>query len=159
VSTSKEQVIETVEGALREGGIHSALAVLNGRTSHRFTGLYGLEPPMLRNLRLFDQENPELEVGADSPLRETYCSITGGTGAPFAAADTGQDERLLAHPARESTLAYCGVPLIDGSGAVLGTLCHFDLVPRPVQEIEVLEAVAPVLLDALLAEGLFPAPS
>jgi hypothetical protein len=155
VRSSLRNVLEAFEFTLDEAGIHAALAVLNARTTHRFTGVYGLEPPMLRSVRLYDRENPQLQVGADAPLHETYCSITGATAAPFAAADTGADERLTEHPARETTLSYCGVPLLDEAGAALGTLCHFDLVPQPVPEAAVLEAAAPLLLRALRAEGVF----
>lgn len=143
---------------LTEAGIHPALAFLNARTSHRFTGIYRLDPPVLRNVRLYDRENPELEIGADAAMRETYCSIVGETCAPFATADPRLDERLAEHPAREATLAYCGVPLRDERGNALGTLCHFDVVPRPVdpEAPAVLEAAAPLLLHALREEGAFP---
>jgi GAF domain-containing protein len=151
-------VIDAVEDMLAAEGVHAALRLLNARAPHRFTGVYRLEPPILRNVRLFDSENPALEVGASAPLHETYCSITGHTTAPFNTADAGADARLREHPARQSTLSYCGVPLRDEEGRAVGTLCHFDVVPRPVpeSEIPVLEAVAPSILSALRASGDFP---
>jgi hypothetical protein len=153
VSSSVRDVIEALERTLPRAGIHAALGLLNARTEHRFTGVYGLEPPMLRNVRLYDRENPALQIGADAPLNETYCSITGSTAGPFTTQDTRRDARLTSHPARETTLAYCGVPLLDDTGTAVGTLCHFDLVPRPAREVDVLEAAAPLLLRALRAEG------
>lgn len=153
-----DDVREVAEDALASGGVHAVLAFLNRRAPHRFTGVYRVDGSVLRSLYLFDEENPALELGSDAPLRETYCSITAGASEPFATADTRADARLEAHPARETTLSYCGVPLIDEHGTTLGTLCHFDLVPRgiPVEEIEVLVTAAPMVLEALLAEGAFP---
>jgi GAF domain-containing protein len=157
VPKSIRDVLEAFETVLAEEGVHAALAFLNARTSHRFTGIYRLDAPMLRNVRLFDRENPSLQIGADAPLRETYCSVVGASATPFTTADTRADERLREHPARESTLAYCGVPLRSAEGTTLGTLCHFDLVPRPVpDEVPVLEAAAPLILHALVREGAFP---
>ena len=34
------------------------------------------------------------------------------------------------HPARETILSYCGVPVMNELGVILGTLCHYDVVPR-----------------------------
>jgi GAF domain-containing protein len=112
----------------------------------------------MQNVRLYDRENPALEMGADTPLQETYCSITGSTAAPFSTADTRTDARLGEHPARDSVLSYCGVPLLDQSGAAVGTLCHFDFTPRPIptREIAILRAAAPRILDALRRSGTFP---
>jgi GAF domain-containing protein len=147
--------LEALENVIASEGVHAALRTLNARAPHRFTGVYRLDPPMLRNMQLFDRENPTLHVGADSLLRETYCSITGSGAAPFFTADSRGDDRLQAHPARESTLSYCGVPLLDASGAALGTLCHFDLLPQPVpeSELELLQAAAPLILAALRENG------
>jgi hypothetical protein len=148
-------VVEAMDYAMAARGAHGVLAFLNSRVPHRFTGIYRLDPPMLRSVRLFDRENPRLEVGVDAPMRETYCSIVGAAAEPFTTPDAASDARLDAHPARESTLAYCGVPLVGADGMPLGTLCHFDLVPRPVPhgEIPVLLAAASLLLPAVLGPG------
>ena len=148
-----------LEDVLSAEGVRGVLRFLNARAPHRFTGIYRLDPPMLRNVLLYDRQNPMLQAGADAPLRETYCSISGGQAVPFSTADAGQDARLEQHPARESTLSYCGVPLLDHSGQAVGTLCHFDLVPQPVPEAEirVLEAAAPRVLAALRSTNALPA--
>jgi len=43
--------------------------------------------------------------------------------------------------------AYGGVPLLDAEGTLLGTLCHYDLLPRdPAQvDLELMLAVASTL--------------
>lgn len=124
-----------------------ALRFLNGRTRYRYTGLYHAEPPVLRNVHLFDRENPTLNVSGElKPLHETYCAITRETDSAFRTPDALVDARLVAHPARESILSYCGVPLHLGDGPPWGSLCHFDVRPRllSTQELQVLEGVAPL---------------
>lgn len=141
-----------IERLLAQDRLHDVLRLLNDRVEHRFTGLYRFDPPTLRNVALFDMANPDIEVGADTPLRETYCSVVGETGKPFDTGDASADPRLEAHPARETTIAYCGAPLrARDDERPFGTLCHFDVVPRqiPAGEIPVLEAVAPLIARRL----------
>lgn len=153
-----EQIIRTVEGHLAAGRLHEALRVLNSHTSHRFTGVYRVDPPVLRNVALFDAQNPDLEIGDAAPLRETYCSVTAAQAGPFTVTDSTRDERVAEHPARESTQAYCGVPLRDEHGQSFGTLCHFDLEPRPVTEeaVELLSQVSDDVARLLLASARKP---
>ena len=142
------------ERLLAERGMHAALQFLNGRTRHRFTGVYRSDPPVLRSIALFDRENPTLHLSGDiNPLRETYCSITAGTGEPFATPDAARDHRLTEHPARGTVLSYCGVPLLLDDGRPYGTLCHFDLRPRivPAGEVPLLVRVAPLIFRAVAA--------
>jgi GAF domain-containing protein len=134
---------------LAADGPVAVLSYLNARTRFRFTGLYRAEPPLLRNLHLFDRENPRLNVsGADVPLEETNCAITCAGARPFHTSDARTEARLVAHAACESVLSYGGVPIRLESGVVCGTLCHFDVRPRLLGrgELEVLETVAPLLV-------------
>lgn len=133
---NETDILEELDAALEGGGVHEALRLLNARVPYRFTGVYRLDGPTLRSVHLYDRENRTLRLGADTPVRETYCRITSSSAAPFATADAGADDRLTEHPARRSTLSYCGVPLLDDDGQVIGTLCHFDLVPQPIPETE-----------------------
>jgi GAF domain-containing protein len=57
------------------------------------------------------------------------------------------DPRLLEHAARHQILAYCGIPLLDAEGVLLGTLCHYDTVPRDPDrlDLELLLQVASTL--------------
>lgn len=132
---------------LRTSEVHTALAYLNARTRFRFTGIYRVDPPMLRNVHLFDRENPALNIsGKACPLDDTYCSITAGTDSPFATSEAGVDPRLVLHAARDSVISYAGVPIRMTDGRVWGTLCHFDVRPRliPAAEVPVLESVVAV---------------
>lgn len=130
---------------LASAGPIAALRFLNARTRFRFTGVYRVEPPLLRNVYLYDRENPTLNVSGDvSQLDDTFCAIVWGSDRPFATPDAPGDERLVSHAARERVQSYCGVPIRLASGRVSGTLCHFDVRPRllPPSEIEVLQLVA-----------------
>lgn len=154
-SDNRNEVILAFDEVLSQSGVHGALEFLNARIPHRFTGVYRHDPPRMRNIRLYDRENPRLEVGGDVPMRESYCSIVVGRDRPFRTVDAREEELLREHPSRDSTLSYCGVPLRDSDGRALGTLCHFDLEPQDVVEAEtgMLEAVMPRLVERLRAEG------
>ena len=135
-----------VEQLLEGERTHEALKLLNATTEHRFTGVYQVDDEVLRNVALFDRTNPDLPVGKDAPLLETYCAITAAKGAPFCTTDAASDQRVEGHPARDATRSYCGVPLRLEDGEPFGTLCHFDAVPRPADEddIRLLARVAPL---------------
>lgn len=141
--------------AVKQLGLHAGLAILNGRTPHRFTGLYRFEAPMLRNVFLYDREAPSVAVGADAMMEETYCSIVGRIETSFRTGDTRTDSRLAEHPARDSVVSYCGVLLRAGDGSPFGTLCHFDNVPQPVpqREVAVLSTLAQRIMLEMAAGG------
>jgi hypothetical protein len=135
------------EKSLRESGIMGALRFLNVRTRYRYTGLYHVEPPMLRNVQLFDRENPNLNVSGElKPLHETYCGVVWNTNTMFRVVGALEDAHVAAHPARESVLSYCGVPVCTAGGLPWGSLCHFDVRPRLLseQESQILAAAAPL---------------
>ena len=127
----------TLEVTLKDGGLHEALQALNARARFRFTGAYRFDPPHLRNLSLFDRENPFLEMGGDiNMIENAFCSIVHATGERFATEDATKDERVLAHPARRVYVSYCGVPLRSADGAMWGVLCYFDFRPRLMADSE-----------------------
>ena len=132
-------------------GLGPAVEYLNRRTRFRFTGIYRVDPPHLRNFLLFDRENPDLNVSGEvAALSDTYCFFAYENG-PFVTADSQADGRLTEHPSRGSVISYAGVPLRLPNGHVWGTLCHYDVRPRllPEGERTVLEKVAPLILASL----------
>lgn len=148
------EAVAEFRAIMAEGGdVHRGLGYLNKQVSHRFTGIYLFDDPMLRNVMIFDRENPTLRMAQDAPLKETYCALVGATREPFATADSRTDERLTDHPARESVQSYSGCLLRSPEGEPLGTLCHFDTVPREIPG-EAAEVMAQVVADieAALAE-------
>ena len=121
---------ESFESTLRAHGLRSALALLNRRTPHRFTGLFRFRPPELLNVAIVDSwnENPQ-ELGP-APIEETFCGYASVSGGHFATDDARADSRLLHHPlARHVVQSYCGVTILDKEGQPWGSLCHWDTRP------------------------------
>lgn len=117
--------------------------MLNATTPYRFTGVYCFEPEWVRSLVLYDHENPELLVGADVRMTESYCMFTGRVGEPVVIENATTDSRWTGHAAQNSVLSYVAVLLLDPAGAPLGTLCHFDFCERtlPAGALPLLERV------------------
>ena len=137
---------------LRETGIIGALRFLNERTRYRYTGLYRVEPPMLRNLHLFDRENPTLNVsGERTPLHETFCGVVWSSKDALVITDALADTRFVAHPARERVLSYSGIPVRAKGEVAWGSLCHFDVRPRlhSAHESRIMEGVARLIAQWL----------
>ena len=136
---------------LRSRDPHDVCAILNRRVPHRFTGIYRVDPPLLRNLRLFDGDHPEVRDADPTPLAETYCSVVLASQEPFATADSLRDDRVTGHPASVAVRSYCGVPLRRADGTPFGTLCHFDVVARPVptSEIPLMKRAATLVMQSL----------
>lgn len=155
-TTTRLSLVRAIASALDAGDPIDALALLNARVRLRFTGIFQVDPPRLRNVLLFDRENPALNVsGGVSSLDIGYCGIVCATNTPFVTLDARLDERLENHPARHSMLSYAGVPIQMRSGIAWGTLCHFDTRPRFVSpsEIGLLEVVVPYFADWLRTHG------
>lgn len=140
--------------SLLEGdGLHAALAFLNGRVRYRFTGVYRFDPPVLRNVDLFDRENPSLSfTGCELVLLENYCGIVRATERPFTVTDATRDPRLEGYASRTTMVSYLGVPIRENGGGLFGTLCHFDGRPRlaPKGEVETMGRLAMLLAPWLL---------
>ena len=156
VVASLASVVTQCAAELQRSGVLAALAFLNERTRFRYTGVYHADPPLLRNVQLFDRENPRLNVSGDvAQLDETYCGITRTTNAPFATSNALHDARLRTHAARESVISYSGVPIRLDNRGPWGSLCHFDVRPRLLSpaELHILEAAAPLFARWLAEAG------
>ena len=125
-----QDVLAHFEQTLRDHELFAALRYLNSTTTYRFTGVYYFEPGIVKSLVLADRENPDLRVGGDVPWFDSYCMMTAENGKECVIQNALADERLTSHAARRAVLSYCGVLLRMPDGEALGTLCHFDVVPR-----------------------------
>ncbi len=67
-----------------------------------------------------------------TPLSHSFCTIVVESGEPLVVADARADPRVVGNPAIAAlgVVAYLGVPLTDGEGQVLGSLCAIDSEPR-----------------------------
>jgi len=110
---------------VQQQGVHAALAYLNRRTPHRYTGLFRFEGAVLRSEVLVDGNQP-LVRREDVPLAATFCSLVGRQQAPLEILDVATDPQysgLVDTP----VISYCGVLIRDAQGQPYGTLCHYDL--------------------------------
>ena len=139
-----------VSEALRAGGLHAALAVLNARTVHRFTGIFRYDGDTLRNVALFDRFVPDVRHGADAPMVASYCAIVPRVGKSLEVND-GRSDTRFAWMQDNPVVYYCGVLVCDPAGTAIGTLCHYDLQRCETRssELPLMGAVAPLLYQAI----------
>jgi GAF domain-containing protein len=140
--------LATLRAILRNEGVRPAVIYLNGLTQHRFTSLYRFDRgDRLENLCFYDRENPAAQTTATIPVTASYCVFVRDQERPFFTSDSLRDERLAQHPKQHVIRSYCGVPLVGEDGTAVGSVCHFDLLPRAIspQNVELLEAMTTVL--------------
>jgi len=125
---------EQLRFLIASGNIRAALELLNDESKLRFTALYLLEGAYAINFMLVDREDTPSGLPHNIPLDGSYCSLVLSAAAPVVITNASLDKRLEGHPSRQSMAAYCGVPLLDLNGEVLGTLCQFDPVPTPISD-------------------------
>lgn len=125
---------EQLRFLIASGNIRAALELLNDESKLRFTALYLLEDTYAINFMLVDRDNAPSGLPNNIPLDGSYCSLVKAAAAPIVITNASLDQRLEGHPSRASMAAYCGVPLLDLKGFVLGTLCQFDPVATPITD-------------------------
>jgi hypothetical protein len=125
-STIPEPEFTEFTRSLQSNGVHAALAYLNNRTPHRFTGIYRYDGTTLRNIFLYDKFDNGVQRGDDAPMEATYCSLVVAGGGSLEIMDASTDERVMG-VVITPVVSYCGVLLVDRDGEPFGTLCHFDL--------------------------------
>lgn len=122
---------------LGSDGLRPALATLLKRTDYRFIGIWRFEGGKANAAVHYDRLQPDVLTAEEVPDTATYCCFVRESKAPFMTPNAMIDARLAQHPARLQVLSYCGVPLMDSSGNLLGTLCHYDLVPRDPEQVNI----------------------
>lgn len=137
LSTSAKRALADFVVQHRAEGLRAALATILMKTDYRFIGIWRFQDGKADAAVHFDRENPTVLRADEVPDNATYCCFVRERGAPFKTPNALVDQRLVDHPARSAVLAYCGVPLMDLSGNIIGTLCHYDIVPRNAEQIDV----------------------
>ncbi len=122
-------ILAEVERALHND-LCEALRLLNEPTPYRFTGIYRFESGVVKSVALYDRENPACRIGADVPWFDSYCMMTAENGGECEIQHSLNDPRLTGHAARLTVMSYCAVLLRTADGEPLGTLCHYDVLPR-----------------------------
>ncbi|MBT9568591.1 MAG: GAF domain-containing protein [Thiobacillus sp.] len=122
---------------LREEGLRPALAYLLGLTDYRYIAIFRFRDDEQTTAVYYDRENPEALQSDTIPASATYCCFVRDEKGVFTTVDAMRDPRLASFAAREAIRAYCGVPVLTPDGEILGTLCHFDSVPRDSDQIDI----------------------
>ena len=127
---------DRLASGLKAQGAAAALAYLNEGVPHRFSGVYRIEGDKLRNVLLVDkmkQVRPAfLEV---VPMDASFCQFVVRDGL-FRTDNSAADARLDGHPYQGVVISYHAVPLVDPDRALIGTLSHFDLIERSIEDSE-----------------------
>lgn len=128
--------VERFTDILASSGAREALAYIVGLSDYRFIGIFRFKNGRANAAIHYDRENPEVMSATEVPDTATYCCYVRDSKGIFTTVDASSDERLTQHPARETILAYCGVPILEPDGHLLGTLCHYDVVPRDTDHLD-----------------------
>lgn len=139
--------LQHLKHVIAHDGVGAALRHLNQRAGVRYSALYRFDGDTLHNMYFVDRDDPGAAPPADIPVLASYCVFVRGSGRKVVIEDSLAEEWIGDHPKRRQIRSYCGVPLLDASGRMFGTACHFD--PEPVsvspEDVQLLEALAPLL--------------
>lgn len=140
---SNETAFTTLRGILESTGMRAAVIFLNELTTHRYTSVVIFDGPNGKHAYFYDRQNPAQEYAPDFLLHMSYCIYVKRFGAPFSVENAPEDSRVDPdHPKREVIRSYCGMPLTDTDGNVIGSACHYDSDSMPIaaEDVELLEA-------------------
>ncbi|MGJ7573292.1 hypothetical protein ACSFBX_22395 [Variovorax sp. RB2P76] len=131
-----QESVDSFVAVCESRGLAEALGQLNRRVPHRFTAVYRLEGDLFRNIALIDKAGEARpEYLEEVPMGISFCQFVLRDGA-FLTTNSAHDDRLDGHPYKGVMVAYHGVPIPGAGGTLLGTLCHFDLLERPLSDAE-----------------------
>ena len=145
--TLQSPAVAEFERVLEQDGILAGLRFLNRRVAHRCSAIYRLQHLTARNLYFHDREGALLPAAFGTvPLGDGFCQHALREGC-FLTDDTRTDSRVDGSPFKGVVIAYHGLPLLDKTDRLFGSLCHFDFVPRslPDEEFEMLKEAASLL--------------
>lgn len=128
MANSLEQELAELHAIVKRGDLRGALHLLNRRTAFRYTAVYCCNEEVLRSVCFYDRWNPTTTTQPDVPVDATYCAIVQRHDQPLEVADVRSEHRFP-WMKRNSFTSYCGVPVRDEDGRVIGTVCHFDIQP------------------------------
>lgn len=147
---STDDAFADFERILALSGPREALASVLKRSAYRFIGIFRFQDGMASAAIHYDRDNPDVTRLDAVPESATYCCYVRDSRGMFTTVDALADERLDGHVARAVVRSYCGIPIMDPEGVLLGTLCHYDVEPRDSEQLDL-----PLLLQvaSTLARG------
>ena len=111
-------------------GLRYALYSILRLTDYRFVTVFRLEDGRIVSLAHVDREDLSVLETTASAESASYCCYVRSEDGPFVVVDAAVDPRVDGHEKRDVLRAYCGVPITSAGGDLLGTLCHYDTIPR-----------------------------
>ena len=139
---------------LGSDGIRAALYAVLRQSDYRFLSIFRFQDGKATSCVHVDRADLLATQADEVPDTATYCLHVRNSKRPFVTANAAADTRTTDHPARDAVLSYCGIPILEKDGTLIGTLCHYDLVARDPDQLdqELLLRVA----EALAQSGLVP---
>lgn len=139
---------------LSTDGIRAALYSVLRRSNYRFISIFRFRDGLATSAVHVDREDLSVTQASEVPDTATYCHYVRESGRPFVTAQASSDARTVGHPSRDVVLSYCGIPIFEPEGALIGVLCFHDVVPREPDQLD-LELLVQVS-SALAQSGLVP---
>ena len=139
------------EEILRDQGTYAALRFLNQRVSHRFSAIYRLDKNDLEIVELIDKlDDAATAPSSRVPFSQSFCEIAVRE-ASFKTSNSALDKRLDGLPNQGVLLSYVGLPLMQQTGSLYGTLCHYDTTEQVISndEFAFLQQAAALMKRAL----------
>lgn len=131
-----DEAVARFSATLVASNVRNALAYLLSLTTYRFIAIFTFQDGLAHAVIYYDKENPQDEYTQQTMDSSTYCCSVRDSQGVFMTANAMLDARTKDHPQREIIPAYCGIPILDAEGVILGTLCHYDVVPRDPEQID-----------------------
>ncbi|MFS2051390.1 guanylate cyclase [Variovorax sp. Varisp41] len=129
-----EASADTVLSLIQAQAFEHALRALNAAVPHRFTAIFKLQGDEVRNVLLIDKlGQPRPERFAVFPLADSFCRFV-LRDAFLHVEDSTREALLDGSPYQGVIRAYHAVALTLLDARVVGTLSHFDTVPRKLDD-------------------------
>ena len=151
---STDLSFDTFQQLLTKVGIREALTYLLRLTDYRYIGIFRFQDGKANAAVHVDRHALGILSIEEVPDTAAFCCYVRDSNGPFVTVDSMFDPRTSEHVAREAVRSYCGVPVMDPEGRLLGTLCHYDAVPRDPEQLD-LELLLQVA-SALAQPGRLP---
>lgn len=132
-----DEAFATFMRLLGEAGLRPALAYLLELTDYRYIAIFRFKDDLITATAFYDRDDPAAESAGIVPVSSTYCCFVRDSKGMFTTVNSLLDTRVSGHVKRETVQAYCGIPILTPDGDILGTICHFDDVPRDPEQIDI----------------------
>lgn len=139
---------------LATDGVRAALYSLLRLTDYRFISIFRFQAGKATSAVHVDRTDLTLQQAAEVDETSTYCCYVRDSSGAFVTADALHDARTATHSARQAIRSYCGIPILEPEGGLVGTLCHYDVEPRDPEQLD-LELLLQAA-SALAAPGVVP---